>query len=84
MYFIYKKKNCWLTKHTKKKYNKVRKGFKRHVHQYLIDNDIDDFNKNIILTTTSGNFFYNNHGVKHFITLNRPIPIKTAKNIVNL
>ena len=33
-------------------------------------------------TTTSSNFFYNNYGVKHFITLNRPIPIKTAKNIV--
>ena len=34
------------------------------------------------LTTTSGNFFYNNYGVKHFITLNKPIPIKTTKNIV--
>jgi hypothetical protein len=33
-------------------------------------------------TTTSGNFFYNNYGVEHFITLNKPIPIKTAKNIV--
>ena len=33
-------------------------------------------------TTTSGNFFYNDHGVKHFITLNRLILIKTAKNIV--
>ena len=33
-------------------------------------------------TTISGNFFYNDYGVKHFITLNRPIPIKTAKNIV--
>jgi hypothetical protein len=33
-------------------------------------------------TTTSGNFFYNNYGVKHFMTLNRPIPIETAKNIV--
>ena len=36
----------------------------------------------IVLTTTSGNFFYNNYGVKYFITLNRPILIKTAKNIV--
>jgi hypothetical protein len=34
------------------------------------------------LTTTSGNFFYNDYSVKHFITLNRPILIKTAKNIV--
>jgi hypothetical protein len=34
------------------------------------------------LTTTSGNFFYNDYGIKHFITLNRPILIKTAKNIV--
>ena len=30
----------------------------------------------------SGNFFYNNYSVKHFITLNRLILIKTAKNIV--
>ena len=37
---------------------------------------------NIVLTTTSGNFFYNNYGIKHFITLNRLILIKTAKNIV--
>ena len=36
----------------------------------------------IVLTTTSSNFFYNNYGVKHFITLNRLILIKTAKNIV--
>jgi hypothetical protein len=34
------------------------------------------------LTTTSGNFFYNDHSIKHFITLNGLIPIKTAKNIV--
>ena len=34
------------------------------------------------MTTTSSNFFYNNYGVKHFITLNRLIPIKTIKNIV--
>ena len=33
-------------------------------------------------TTTSSNFFYNDYGVKYFITLNRLIPIKTAKNIV--
>ena len=31
---------------------------------------------------TSGNFFYNNYSIKYFITLNRLIPIKTAKNIV--
>ena len=31
---------------------------------------------------TSGNFFYNNYSIEHFITLNRLIPIKTAKNIV--
>jgi len=36
----------------------------------------------IVLTTTSGNFFYNDYSIKHFITLNRPILIKTAKNIV--
>ena len=36
----------------------------------------------IVLTTISSNFFYNNYSVKYFITLNRPIPIKTAKNIV--
>jgi hypothetical protein len=35
-----------------------------------------------VLTTTSGNFFYNNYGVKHFMTLNRLILIKTAKYIV--
>jgi hypothetical protein len=33
-------------------------------------------------TTTSGNFFYNNYNVEHFMTLNKLIPIKTAKNIV--
>jgi len=33
-------------------------------------------------TTTSSNFFYNNYSVKHFITLNGLILIKTAKNIV--
>jgi hypothetical protein len=31
---------------------------------------------------TSGNFFYNDYGVKHFMTSNGPILIKTAKNIV--
>ena len=31
---------------------------------------------------TSGNFFYDDYGIKHFITLNGLIPIKTAKNIV--
>ena len=36
----------------------------------------------IASTTTSGNFFYNDYSVKHFITLNRLILIKTAKNIV--
>ena len=60
-----------------------------------MDNNIDNnFNKNItaiafnilaltaVLTITSSNFFYNDYSVKHFITLNRLIPIKTAKNIV--
>jgi len=57
-----------------------------------VDNNInDDFNKTIafntltptaVLTTISGNFFYDDYSVKHFITLNRPIPIETAKNIV--
>ena len=33
-------------------------------------------------STTSSNFFYDDYGVKHFITLNGLILIKTAKNIV--
>jgi len=36
----------------------------------------------VVSTTTSGNFFYDDYGVKHFITSNRPILIETAKNIV--
>ena len=56
-----------------------------------MDNNINNnFNKDIMaialntstLTTTSGNFFYNDYGVKYFITLNGLILIKTAKNIV--
>jgi hypothetical protein len=53
-----------------------------------VDNNINnDFNKDITAIvlntlTPSGNFFYNNYSVKHFITLNRLILIKTAKNIV--
>ena len=47
-----------------------------------MDNNINNFNKNTIPTTTSGNFFYNDYSVKHFITLNGPILIETAKNIV--
>jgi hypothetical protein len=60
-----------------------------------VDNNINkNINKNITaiafniltpttaLTITSGNFFYNNYSIKHFITLNRLILIKTAKNIV--
>ena len=53
-----------------------------------MDNNINnDFNKDITaialnISTTSGNFFYDDYGVKHFITLNRLILIKTAKNIV--
>ena len=35
-----------------------------------------------VLTTTSSNFFYNDYGIKHFMTLNGLIPIKTTKNIV--
>ena len=78
-----KKGDYWLTRHTKEEYNEVREGFKRCVHQYLTDNDIDDnFNKDIVLTTTSSNFFYDNCGVEYFITSNGPIPIETAKNIV--
>ena len=78
-----KKRDCWLTRYTKKEYNKVREGFKRYIHQYLADNDIDNnFNKNIVLTTTSGNFFYDDYGIKYFMTLNGLIPIKMAKNIV--
>jgi len=50
-----------------------------------MDNNINNnFDKDIIAvsTTTSGNFFYDDYGVEHFITLNGPILIKTAKNIV--
>ena len=36
----------------------------------------------IVLTTTSGNFFCNDYSIEHFMTLNRLILIKTAKNIV--
>ena len=92
---MYKRGDCWSTGHTKEEYNKVREGFKRRVHQYLVDNDInDDFDKDITaivfniltpttaLTTTSSNFFHNNYGAKHFMTLNGLILIKTAKNIV--
>jgi len=92
---VCKKGDCWLTRYTKEERNKVREGLKRRVHQYLIDNNINnDFDKDItaivfntltlttVSTTTSSNFFYNNYGVKHFITLNGLIPIKTAKNIV--
>ena len=80
---MYKKGDYQLTRYTKEEYNEVREGFKRRVYQYLADNNIDDnFDKDIVPTTTSGNFFYDDYGVKHFITLNRPILIKTAKNIV--
>ena len=88
---MYKKGDYQLTKYTKEEHDKVREGFKRYIYQYLTDNNINDnFNKDIIaivlniltLTTTSSNFFYNNYGVKYFITLNRLILIKTAKNIV--
>jgi len=79
---VCKKEDCWLTRHTKEERDEVREGFKRRVHQYLVDNNIDNFNKDTIPTTTSGNFFYDDYGVKHFITLNGPILIKTAKNIV--
>ena len=90
-----KKGDYWLTRYTKEEYNKAREGFKRRVYQYLADNNIDnDFNKDItaiafntltptiVSTTTSGNFFYDDYSIKHFITLNRLILIKTAKNIV--
>ena len=83
MCFVCKKKDYWSTKYTKEKCNKVRKGFKRYIYQYLADNNIDDdFDKDIVPTTTNSNFFYNDYGIKYFITLNGLIPIKTAKNIV--
>ena len=48
-----------------------------------MDNDINnDFDKDIAPTTTSGNFFYDDYSIKHFITLNGLILIETAKNIV--
>ena len=86
-----KRGDCWSTKHTREERDKAREGFKRRVYQYLVDNDINDnFNKDITAmaldtstpTTTSGNFFYDDYGVEHFMTSNGLIPIETAKNIV--
>ena len=83
-----KKGDCWSTRHTKEERDAAREGFKRRVHQYLADNDIDDdFDKDITAmaldtSTPSGNFFYDDHGTEHFMTSNGPIPIETAKNIV--
>ena len=88
MYFIYKKGDYQLTRYTKEEYNKVREGFKRRIYQYLTDNNINNnFNKDktaitLNTLTSSSNFFYNDYSVKHFITLNGLILIKTAKNIV--
>jgi len=85
---VYKKGDCWLTKYTKEEHNEAREGFKRRVHQYLADNNInDDFNKDITaialnILTPSSNFFYDNYGIKHFMTSNGPIPIETAKKII--
>ena len=47
-----------------------------------MDNNINNFNKDIVLTATSSNLFYDDYSVKYFITLNGLILIKTAKNIV--
>ena len=71
-----KKGDYWLTRYTKEEHNKAREGLKRRVYQYLIDNDINNnFDKDItamafntltltiVLTTTSGNFFYNDYSV---------------------
>ena len=91
--FVCKRGDCWSTRHTKEECEEVREGFKRRVHQYLVDNDINDnFNKDIIViavniltptaVSTSGNFFYDDYGIKYFMTLNGPIPIKMVKNIV--
>ena len=88
-----KKGDYQLTKYTKEERDEAREGFKRRVHQYLVDNDIDDdFDKDMTAMAvntstptavpTSGNFFYDDHGIKHFITSNGLILIKTAKNIV--
>ena len=75
--FICKKGDCWSTRHTKEERDKAREGFKRYIHQYLAENNIDKdimaivFNiltLTIVPTITSGNFFYNNYGVKYFIT----------------
>ena len=88
MCFVCKKGDYQLTRYTKEERNEVREGFKRRVHQYLADNNIDDdFDKDITaialnILTPSSNFFYDNYGIKHFITLNRLILIKTAKKIV--
>src|SRR6266702_4298086 len=86
-----KRGDYWSTRYTKEERDEAREGLKRCVYQYLIDNDInDDFDKDIttmailpvVPTTISSNFFYNDYGIKYFMTLNGLIPIKTAKNIV--
>ena len=68
-----KKGDCWSTRHTKEERDEAREGFKRYVHQYLVDNDIDDdSDKDItaialtstpttVPTTTSHNFFYDDN-----------------------
>ena len=93
--FVCKRGDCWSTRYIKEECDEAREGFKRRVHQYFIDNNINkNFNKDITAiafniltltiapTTTSSNFFYNDYSAKHFMTLNGLIPIKTAKNIV--
>jgi len=85
---VCKKGDCWLTKYTKEERDEAREGFKRRVHQYLADNDIDDdFDKDITaialdILTPSSNFFYDDYGIEHFMTSNGLIPIETAKKIV--
>ena len=68
-----KRRDCWSTRHTKEERDEAREGFKRRVHQYLVDNDIDDdFDKDMtamaltstpttVPTTTSRNFFYDDN-----------------------
>jgi hypothetical protein len=88
---VCKKGDYWSTRYTKEERDEAREGFKRRVYQYLADNNINnDFDKDITAialnistpSTTSSNFFYDDYSVKHFITSNGLIPIKTAKKIV--
>ena len=68
-----KKGDCWSTRYTKEERDEAREGFKRRVHQYLVDNDINNNSDKdttaialtstptTVPTTTSRNFFYDDN-----------------------